>query len=132
MMSLFSYRPLCGAAADAAALQAERRAAQRFGRVALGETHLFLGRILGLGGGYIAYRDIERWYIRQCEAQVEPSTFYSYMFVIEYTGANGKADERAVNFEEKKKIDALRAAFAAAHPELTFGRLPGKRAKHNW
>lgn len=131
-MSLLPYHALTGAAADPAALEAERKAAVHYGRVFIGAKHLFLGRILGLGGGYIAYPDIERWYIRQCEANVEPSTFYSYMFVVEYTAPNGKPDERAVNFEEKKKIDALRAAFAAAHPEIPFGRLPGRPSKYNW
>ncbi len=130
-MSLLPLKNLTGRPADADALRAERAQAQRFGRVALGSQHLFLSRILGLGGGFIAYEDIERWYIRQLEATVEVSEFYSYMFVIEYA-KNGGFEEFAINFEEKKKVDALRAAFAAAHPEIPFGRDPSRKSKLNW
>lgn len=130
-MSLLPLKNLTGRPADPDALRAERAAAPKFGRVALGDTHLFLSRILGLGGGFIAYEDIDRWYIRQIEATVEVSEFYSYMFVIEYPH-NGGFAEFAINFEEKKKIDALRAAFASAHPDLPFGRDPSRKSKLNW
>lgn len=130
-MSLLPLKNLTGRPADPDALRAERAAAQKFGRVALGSQHLFLYRILGLGGGYIAYEDIDRWYVRQFEATVEVSEFYSYMFVVEYPRRDGFA-EFAVNFEEKKKIDALRAAFASAHPELPFGRDPSRKSRLNW
>jgi hypothetical protein len=53
------------------------------------------------------------------------------MFVVEYE-KNGKYEEFAINYEEKKKIDALREAFAQAHPELTFGRHPSRKSKLNW
>lgn len=130
-MSLLPLKNLTGRPADPEALRAERACAQSFGRVALGDKHLFLYRVLGLGGGFIAYEDIDRWYIRQIEATVEVSEFYSYMFVIEYPHSGG-FEEFAVNYEEKKKIDALRAAFAQAHPELTFGRDPSRKSKLNW
>ena len=83
-MLLLPLRCLAGQPADPAALKAEAAGARRFGRVALGEHHLFLYRVLGLGGGYIAYADIDRWYIRHLEATVEVSSFSSYMFVVEY------------------------------------------------
>jgi hypothetical protein len=130
-MLLLPLKNLTGSPADAEDLRAERAAARSFGRVALGDEHLFLYRILGLGGGYIRYADIDRWYIRQIEATVEVSEFYSYMFVVEYE-KNGKYEEFAINYEEKKKIDALREAFAQAHPELTFGRHPSRKSKLNW
>lgn len=130
-MSLLPLKNLTGRPADPDALRAERAHAQKFGRVALGDKHLFLYRILGLGGGFLAYEDIDRWYIRQIEATVEVSEFYSYMFVVEYP-RDGGFEEFAINFEEKKKIDALRAAFSAAHPELPFGRDPSRRSKLNW
>ncbi|MCI2046259.1 MAG: hypothetical protein LKJ90_00900 [Faecalibacterium sp.] len=127
-MSFLSYHALAGAPAEKEALRAEYAAAQKFGRVALGTNHLFLSRVLGLGGSYIAYPDIRRWFIRQCEATVEVSTFYSYLFVVDY----GDGREKAVNFEEKPKVDALREALRAAHPELTFGPDKTKKPAVNW
>lgn len=130
-MLLLPLRCLAGQPADPAALKAEAAEAWRFGRVALGEHHLFLYRVLGLGGGYIAYADIDRWYIRHLEATVEVSSFSSYMFVVEYPHGDG-FQEFAINYEEKKKLDALRDAFRAAHPEISFGRDPSRPTRQNW
>lgn len=130
-MLLLPLRCLAGQPADPAALKAEAAGARRFGRVALGEHHLFLYRVLGLGGGYIAYADIDRWYIRHLEATVEVSSFSSYMFVVEYPH-QGSFQEFAINYEEKKKLDALRDAFRAAHPEIPFGRDPSRPTRQNW
>jgi hypothetical protein len=127
-MSLLPYRPLAGLPAEKEHLSDELALAQRFGRVFLGAEHIFLSRILWLGGSYIAYPDITRWYIRQCEATVEVSTFYSYLFVIEY----GDGKECAVNFEEKPKVDALKEALRAAHPEIPFGPDKTKKRTVNW
>lgn len=130
-MLLLPLRCLAGQPADPAALKAEAAGARRFGRVALGGDHLFLYRVLGLGGGYIAYADIDRWYIRHLEATVEVSSFSSYMFVVEYPHGDS-FQEFAINYEEKKKLDALRDAFRAAHPEIPFGRDPSRPTRQNW
>lgn len=130
-MLLLPLRCLAGQPADPAALKTEAAGARRFGRVALGGDHLFLYRVLGLGGGYIAYADIDRWYIRHLEATVEVSSFSSYMFVVEYPCGDG-FQEFAINYEEKKKLDALRDAFRAAHPEIPFGRDPSRPTRQNW
>ena len=34
--------------------------------------------------------------------------------------------------EEKKKLDALRDAFRATHPEISFGRDPSRPTRQNW
>ncbi len=130
-MLVLPLKCLAGTPADADALKAEQAAARRFGRVALGDEHLFLYRVLGLGGGYIAYKDIDRWYVRQLEATFEVSSFYSYLFVVEYPAGDG-FDEFSVNYEEKKKLDALREALREAQPTLTVGRDPNRRSKLNW
>jgi hypothetical protein len=130
-MQLIPMKNLTGSPVQEETLRAEHAAAKKFGRVALGDTHLFMSRILGLGGGFIAYEDIDRWYVRQLEATVEVSEFYSYMFVVEYAKGD-KFEEFAINYEEKKKIDALRKAFAETHPEVTFGRDPNRKSRLNW
>lgn len=130
-MTLLPLKCLAGQPADPQSLAAEQAEALRFGRVTLGQNHLFLYRPLGLGGGYIPYAAIDRWYVRQLEATFEVSSFYSYMFVVEYPHQGG-FEEFAIDFEDKKKLDGLRAALRETHPELTMGRDPSRRTKHNW
>lgn len=111
--------------------QRDFRQARHIKGVRFGAECLYLSRFAGLGGYYISYRDIARWYIQLREATGGEATFHSYRLVVNY----GAEEERAAslgeynaNLNERTPMEEVRALMAQ-HPEIPLGRDPRKRTK---
>ncbi|MCC8099400.1 MAG: hypothetical protein LIO78_04960 [Clostridiales bacterium] len=111
--------------------QQDFRQARRIKGVRFGAECLYLSRFAGLGGRYIPYRDIVRWYIQLKEATGGEATFHSYRLVVNY-GAEGEwaasLGEYSANLNERTPEAEVRTLMAQ-HPEIPLGRDPQRRTR---
>lgn len=120
---LFPYQPLTKAAPKAQWKQ-DFQGAQRIKDVRFGSEFLHLGRMAELGGYYIPYSDICRWYISVEAAVGGEATFHIYRLVVNF-GERGEAaaalGEVSANLNEKTPLEAVKALMEQ-HPYIPVGR----------
>lgn len=109
---LFSYQPLTQAVSRDQ-WKADFQSAERIKNVRFGEKLLHLGRMAELGGRYIPYTDIVRWFVSVEAATGGDATFHIYRLVVNY-GTEGEwfaeLGEVSANLNEKtplKEVTAL-------------------------
>lgn len=121
---LFPYRPLTASRLPEQAWKQDFAQAERIQDVRFGASCVYLGRFGGLGGRYIPYEDIVRWFVSVEAAVGGEATFHIYRFVVNY-GEEGEyaasLGEFSANLNEKPPVDQVRA-IVARHSEIPFGR----------
>lgn len=121
---LLAYKPLTASALSPGEWRADFDHAERIKDVRFGEKCVHLGRFAGLGGRYIPYHDITRWYIRIEAATGGESTFHNYRLVVccgegkEWAASLGDYN---ADLNEKTPVDRLRA-LTSLHPEIPFSK----------
>lgn len=120
---LFPYKPLT-TPLPAAQWKADLAAAHTIKGVHFGEQCVYLDRFGGLGGWYIPYTDVVRWFVNMEAAVGGEATFHIYRFAVNY-GEEGECvaalGDYSANLNEKTPLDEIRTAVSA-HPEIPFGR----------
>lgn len=120
---LFPYRPLTKNMSREA-WKADFDRAERVKDVRFGEKCVHLGRMAGLGGRYIPYEDIERWFISVEAAVGGEATFHICRFVVNF-GEDGECmaslGEYSANLNEKTPLERVKALMKL-HPHIPVGR----------
>lgn len=123
-MPLLPYRPLTGAPLPEQERKADFAAAERIHNVRFGTKCVYLGRLAGLGGHYIRYEDITRWFIHMEAATGGEATFHMFRLVVNY-GADGECasslGEVSADFNEKTPVAQV-LALLRQHGEIPLGR----------
>lgn len=127
---LFPYRPLT-ATLSAPEWKTDYSAAERIKDVRFGKHCLHLGRMAELGGRYIPYSDIVRWFVSVEAAQGGEATFHIYRLVVNY-GEEGEwaasLGECSANLNEATPLERVREQMNL-HPEIPQGRDYGRKSR---
>lgn len=111
--------------------KADFASAQRIKDVRFGEAYLHLGRMAELGGKYIPYSDIVRWFISVEAAVGGEATFHIYRLVVNY-GEEGEyaasLGEYSANLNEKTPLEQVKQLMNA-HPGIPQGRDRSRKSR---
>lgn len=120
---LWNYKPLASPVSTDH-WKADFAAAHRVKDVRFGERLLHLGRMAELGGRYIPYSDIVRWFVSVEAAVGGEATFHIYRLVVNYgdTGEWAAAlGEVSANLNEKTPLAEVRSLMDR-FPAIPQGR----------
>ncbi|MCQ2442668.1 MAG: hypothetical protein MJ077_06060 [Oscillospiraceae bacterium] len=120
---LFPYRALTTPLLSSR-WKADYASGVRIKDVRFGQQALYLGHMAELGGKYLPYDDIVRWFISVEAAQGGEATFHIYRLVVNY-GEEGEyaasLGEYSANLNEKTPLNEVKAQMNL-HPEIPQGR----------